>query len=169
MHLVKQSRSSPHETTLNPDEKNNRSYHWLQCMCSQSRLALQFATTMTKKKKTKLVLIYNFSHPRNDNFYVGEKHVGLDKKRQTSQKEHVLSLQRLCQLKLSTLSFAGLIPDNRSFNFPPTFACSFIAVVSFLVRFFRFFEPVHGHFHGLGLFIPKIITTRKMLAWWLTN
>ena len=23
---------------------------------------------------------------------------------------------------------------------------------------------VHGHFHGLGLFIPKIITPRKMLA-----
>ena len=97
----------------------------------------------------------------------GEKHVGLDKRRQASQKEHVLSLKRLCQLKLSTRSFAGLIPDSRSFNFPSTFACSFIAVFSFLVRFFRFFELVHGHFHGLGLFIPKIITPRKMLAGWL--
>ena len=28
---------------------------------------------------------------------------------------------------------------------------------------------VHGHFHRLGLFIPKIITQRKMLAWWLMN
>ena len=43
----------------------------------------------------------------------------------------------------------------------------FIAVFSFLGRFFRFLEVVHGHFHGLGLFIPKIITPRKMLAWWL--
>ena len=75
----------------------------------------------------------------------------------------------LCQLKLSTRSFAGLIPDSRSFNFPSTFPCSFNAVFSFLVRFFRFFELVHGHFHGLGLFIPKIITPRKMLAWWLIN
>ena len=82
----------------------------------------------------------------------------MDKRRQASQKEHVLSLKRLCQLKLSTRSFAGLIPDSRNFNFPSTFACSFIAVFSFLVRFFRFFELVHGHFHGLGLFIPKIIT-----------
>ena len=49
------------------------------------------------------------------------------------------------------------------------FACSFIAVFSFLVRFFRFFEVVHGHFHGLNLFIPKKITPRKMLAWWLIN
>ena len=98
-------------------------------------------------------------------WFVGEKHVGLDKKRQASQKEHVLSLQRLGQL--STRSFAGLIPDGRSFNFPPTFVCSFIAVFSFLIRFFRFFELVHGHFHGLGLFIPKIITPRKMHAWWL--
>ena len=105
-------------------------------------------------------------------WYVGEKHVGLDKKRQASQKEHVLSLKRLCQLKLLTRSFAELIldrRDSRSFNFPPTFVCSFIAVFSFLVRFFRFFELVHGHFHGLGLFIPKIITPRKMLAWWLIN
>ena len=102
-------------------------------------------------------------------WYVGEKHVGLDKTRQASQKEHVLSLKRLCQLKLSTRSFAGLIPDSGSFNFPSTFACSFIAVFSFLVRFFRFFELVHGHFHGLGLFIPIIITPRKMLAWWLIN
>ena len=37
-----------------------------------------------------------------------EKLVGLDKKRQASQKEHVLLLQRLSQL--STRSFAGLIP-----------------------------------------------------------
>ena len=59
--------------------------------------------------------------------------------------------------------------DSRSFNFPSTFACSFIAVFSFLVRFFRFFELVHGHFHGLGLFIPKIITPRKKIAWWLIN
>ena len=44
---------------------------------------------------------------------------------------------------------------DRCINFPSTFACSFIAVFSFLVRFFRFFEQVHGHFHGLGLFIPK--------------
>ena len=103
-------------------------------------------------------------------WYVGEKHVGFDKRRQASQKEHVLSLKRLCQLKLSTRSFAGLIPDSRSvFNFPSTFACSLIAVFSVLVRFFRFFELVHGHFHGLGLFIPKIITPRKMLAWWLIN
>ena len=101
--------------------------------------------------------------------YVGEKHIGLDKKRLASQKEHVLSLQRLCQLKLSTRSFAGLIPDSRSFNFPPTFACSLVAVLSLLVRFFRFFELVHGHFHGPGLFIPKRITSRKMLAWWLIN
>ena len=105
-------------------------------------------------------------------WYVGEKHVGLDKKRQASQKEHVLSLKRLCQLKLFTRSFAELIldrPDSRSFNFPPTFVCSFIAVFSFLIRFFRFFELVHGHFHGLGLFIPKIIIPRKMLAWRLVN
>ena len=103
-------------------------------------------------------------------WYVGEKHIGFDKRRQASQKEHVLSLKRLCQLKLSTRSFAGLIPDSRSvFNFPSTFACSLIAVFSVLVRFFRFFELVHGHFHGLGLFIPKIITPRKMLAWWLIN
>ena len=81
-----------------------------------------------------------------------------------ARKEHVLSLKHLCQLKLSTRSFAGLIPDSRSFNFPSTFTCSFIAVFSFLVRFFRFFELVHRHFHGLGLFIPKIITPRKMLA-----
>ena len=100
-------------------------------------------------------------------WYVGEKHVGLDKKMQASQKEHVLSLQRFCQL--STRSFASLIPDSRSFNFPPTFACSLIAVFSLLVRFFRFFELVHGHFHCLGLFIPKIITPKKMLAWWLLN
>ena len=46
-------------------------------------------------------------------WYVGEKNVGLDKRRQASQKEHVLSLKRLCQLKLSTRSFAGLIPDSR--------------------------------------------------------
>ena len=78
---------------------------------------------------------------------------------EASQKEHVLSLKCLCQLKLSTRSFAGLIPDSRGFNFPSTFACSFIAVFSFLVRFF---ELVHGHFRGLGLFIPKIITPRKM-------
>ena len=38
-----------------------------------------------------------------------------------------------------------------------------------LVRFFRFFKLVNGHFHGLGLFIPKIITPRKMLAWWNTG
>ena len=41
-------------------------------------------------------------------------------------------------------------------------ACSPITVCSFLVRFF---ELVHGHFHGLGLFIPKRskrITPRKM-------
>ena len=99
-------------------------------------------------------------------WYVGEKHVGLDKRRQASQKEHVLSLKRLGQLKLSTQSFVDLIPDSRSFNFPSTFACSLIAVFSFLVRFF---ELVHGHFHGLRLFIRKIITPRKMLAWWLIN
>ena len=88
------------------------------------------------------------------------------------QKEHVLSLKRLCQLKLLTRSFADLIldrRDSRSFNFPPTFVCSFIAVFSFLVRFFRFFELVDGHFHGLGLFIPEIIIPRKMLAWRLIN
>ena len=51
---------------------------------------------------------------RNSSADVREKHVGLDKKRQASQKEHVLSLQRLCQLKLSTRSFAGLIPDSRT-------------------------------------------------------
>ena len=33
--------------------KNNRSYHWVQCSCtsSQYQLALQFATTMMKKKE----------------------------------------------------------------------------------------------------------------------
>ena len=42
VHLVKESRSSPHEifhvatnATLNPDEKNNRSYHWLHCASGQ--------------------------------------------------------------------------------------------------------------------------------------
>ena len=40
-------------------------------------------------------------------WYVGEKNVGLDKRRQASQKEHVLSLKRLYQLKLSTRSFAN--------------------------------------------------------------
>ena len=39
-------------------------------------------------------------------------HIGQHKTRQASQKEHVLSLKRLCQLKLSTRSFAGLIPDQ---------------------------------------------------------
>ena len=40
---------------------------------------------------------------------------------------------------------------SRSFNGGPTFACSLIAAFSFLIRFL---ELVHGHFHGLGLFIP---------------
>ena len=86
-----------------------------------------------------------------------------------ARKNMYYPLKRLCQLKLSTRSFAGLIPDSRSFNFQPTFTCSFMAVFSFFVRFFRFFELVYGHFHGLGLFIPKMITLRKMLAWWLIN
>ena len=52
-------------------------------------------------------------------------------------------------------------------NFPPTFACSFIAVFSFLIRFF---ELVRGNFHGQGcLFIPKRITARKMLGGWSTE
>ena len=38
---------------------------------------------------------------------VREKHVGLDKKRQASEKEHVLSLR--CLSQLLTQSFAGLI------------------------------------------------------------
>ena len=58
---------------------------------------------------------------------------------------------------------------RRSFNFPSTFARTLIAIFSFLVFFFRFFELVHEHFHGLGLFIPKRITQRKMLAWWLIS
>ena len=94
------------------------------------------------------------------------------KKRQASQKEHVhvLSLQHLSQLSTRSI-FCRLDPIaiHCSFNFPPTFACLLIAVFSFFVHFFRFFELVHGHFHGLGLFIPKIITPRKMLAWWLIN
>ena len=57
-------------------------------------------------------------------------------------------------------SFSGFIHSRSS----PTFPCSFIAVFSFLVRFFRFFELVHGHFHVLGLFLPKRITPRKMFA-----
>ena len=97
-------------------------------------------------------------------WYVGEKHVGLDKKRQASQKEHVLSLQRLSQL--STRSFLQVWS---SFNFSPTFACSLIAVFSVLVRFIRFFELVYDHIHSLGLFICKRITPTKMLAWWLIN
>ena len=63
---------------------------------------------------------------------VGEKHVGLDKRKQASQKEHVLSLLRLSQLST----------PFGSFNFRPTFACSLILAFSFLVRFFRFFELV---------------------------
>ena len=39
----------------------------------------------------------------------------------------------------------------------------------FLVHFFRFFKLVHRHFHGLGLFIPKRITPRKMLGGWSTE
>ena len=41
---------------------------------------------------------------------VGEKHVGLDKKRQASQKEHVLSLQRFCQLSTLDSVFCRLDP-----------------------------------------------------------
>ena len=41
------------------------------------------------------------------------------------------SLKCLCQLKLSTQSFAGLITDSRSFKFPPTFACLYICMFIF--------------------------------------
>ena len=41
-----------------------------------------------------------------------------------------------------------------------------IFVFSFLVCFFKL---VHRHFHGLGLFIPKKITPRKMLSGWSTE
>ena len=58
---------------------------------------------------------------------------------------------------------------SRSFIFSPTLACSLIVVFSFLIRFFRFFELFHGHCHGLGLFISKRITPRKMLGGWLTE
>ena len=52
-------------------------------------------------------------------------------------------------------------------NFPPTFACSLIAVFSFLIRFF---ELVRGNFHGQGcLSIPKRITARRMLGGWSTE
>ena len=52
---------------------------------------------------------------------------------------------------------------DRSFASSPNFACLFIAVFSFLVRFFRVFELVHGHFHGLGVFIPKDLHQRSCL------
>ena len=67
-------------------------------------------------------------------WYVGEKHVGLDKKRQASHKEHVLSLQCLSQPSTSTRL-------QLSANFR-LFAHS--AVFSILVRLFRFFELDHG-------------------------
>ena len=72
------------------------------------------------------------------------------KKRQASQKEHVhvhvQSLQHLSQLSTRSI-FCRLDPIaiHCSFNFPPTFASSLIAVFSFLVPFFCFFELLHGH------------------------
>ena len=67
MHLVKQSRSSPHETfhvvtnaTLNPDEKTTGATIGYNVRVANYNLRLQFATTMKeKKKKKKLVLISN--------------------------------------------------------------------------------------------------------------
>ena len=74
-----------------------------------------------------------------------------------------LSLQRLSILN-SRRDLLEALSHSRSLNFPPYLACSLIAVFSFLVRFFRFFELVHGHFHSLGLFIPKRITQGRCLV-----
>ena len=61
-------------------------------------------------------------------------------------------------LSTRSLKFCRLDPIAVTrLNFPPTFACSLISVFSFLVLFFRFIELVHGHFHGLGLFMRKRI------------
>ena len=89
--------------------------------------------------------------------YVGEKHVGLDK-RQASQKENDYVLSQSLNFIPAPFSaldsiFCRLDPIAVASTFGHlSGACSPITVFSFLVRFF---ELAHGHFHGLSLFIPK--------------
>ena len=58
----------------------------------------------------------------------------------------------------------SLWSHSRSFNFPPAFACSLIAVFSFLVRFFRFFELVH-----VRSFVKELHQGRCLVADQLSN
>ena len=98
-----------------------------------------------------LSVIYDTRIPRNlFRWYVGEKQVGWDKKKQASKKKHVLS----APFSALNSTFCRLDPIAVA----STFASS-LAVFSFL---FRFLELVHENFHGPDWFIPKRITPRKM-------
>ena len=101
-------------------------------------------------------------------WFVGEKHVGLDKNRQASQKEHVVLLQHLSQL-LTRSIFCRLDSIVVAWTFRQVLLIHSLLFFHFWFASFRFFKLAHGYFYGLGLFIPKGITPRKMLAWWLIN
>ena len=89
--------------------------------------------------------------------------------RQSSRKEHGLSYYS--DFLNSRLNLLQAWCHSCSFNFPPTFACSLVAVFSFLLRFFRFFELVHAHCHMVLVhsYLKELHQERCLVADQLSN
>ena len=93
-------------------------------------------------------------------WYVGEKHVGLDKKRKFSQKEHVLSLQHLSQHSTRSI-FCRLDPVAVAVQLSANFHLLVHCCIFIFGSLLSLLRTGPRTFPWSRLFIPKRITPRK--------